>query len=278
MVVRVMVMVAGLGFVARAAADPAPEVAPGSAHAAQAAELVINPVALKPGTSSTVDFLATLDLDFNYGGQATVSSTTRTKKKKVEIRAVDRDGTVHKRITYSKIDTNSVVDGERRKDPSTIRGKTYDLTWNNGILDVRRPGGKAATPDEITEVHGEEGTLQAPELMSKLLAGVRLTQDQPFEVPVAMLESMVKTDYRPRRVVLTYRGKASDGERVDGEATLVKDGQGMKMFLDLDVKLVFDATGWCLSARVAAKVRAELNGTVVGSGAGTASVVATPLR
>jgi hypothetical protein len=115
-------------------------------------------------------------------------------------------------------------------------------------------------------------------VMSKLLAGVRLVQDQPFEVPVATLENMVKSDYRPRRIVLTYRGRARDGERVDAEATLAKEGEGLKMYADLDIKLVLDATGWCLSAKVAMKVRAELKGTVVGSGAGTASVVATPLR
>lgn len=42
--------------------------------------------------------------------------------------------------------------------------------------------------------------------------------------------------------------------------------------------MVIDATGWCRSAEVALKVRAELKGTVVESGAGTASIVATPPR
>ena len=214
MVVRVLVLV-GLALVSGviARADDAPP-----------AELVITPVALRPRTSSTVDFVATLDLDFNFGGLPTVTSTRRTKKKKVEIRAVDPDGTVHKRITYLKLETNSVVDGERKKDPSAIRGKAYDVTWNGGIVDVRLPGGKPANAEEVAEVRGEEGALQAPEVMSKLLAGVRLVQDQPFEVPVATLDSMVKGDYRPRRIVVTYRGKASDGERVDAEAALAKEG------------------------------------------------------
>lgn len=246
--------------------------------AAPGAELVITPWAPRPGSSSMVTFDAKLDFDLNFGGLEIITSTTQSKKKKVQILAVDPDGIVHKRIRYIKRDTNAVVDGERKKDPSPIRGKTYDVTTNFGVVDVRLPGGRRASEEEVEAVRRDEGQLQSPEMLGKVLVGLRLVEGQSFEVPVAALEKLVVGDFRARRMVLTYRGKTRDGTRVDAVGMIASDGAGLKLFLDLDAELLLDPTGWCLSAKVDGKVRAELNGTVVGSGAGTGTVAATPLR
>lgn len=265
--------------VADAAVGAAPGAAPAAAPGAGAgAELVIASPPPRPGSSSIITFDATLDLDLNFGGMQTITSTRRTKRKKVEILAVEPGGTVEKRITYQKLETNAVVDGERKKDPSPIRGKAYRVTWNDGVLDVRLPDGRPASAAESEAVHGEEGALQSPEMLGKALAGLRLVEGQPFEVPVAMLAKLVRGTYRPRRLVLTYRGKTRDGARIDADAALATDGEGVKMFADLKAALVLDATGWCRSLKVTAQARAELNGNVVGSGAGQATVLATPLR
>ena len=50
------------------------------------------------------------------------------------------------------------------------------------------------------------------------------------------------------------------------------------MFIDLDGSLLLDGTGWCRELKVDLSVRAEFNGTVVGSGKGTGKVTATPLE
>jgi hypothetical protein len=251
---------------------------PEPAGAAHRGELVVTVAAPKPGTASIVTFDAALDFDLNFGGLKMVTVSKQSKKKRVEIRAVDPDGTVHKRITYLKRDTHILVDGEPKKDPSPIRGKTYLATWKDGIVDVQLPSGKPASDEEAAAVRKEEGQLQSPELLGRALVGLRLVEGQPFEVPIAALEKLVKGDFHPRRMVLTYRGKTRDGARIDAEGALANDGAGLKMYLDLKAELLLDATGWCRSAKVTGQVRAELNGAVVGSGAGTGTVLASPLR
>ena len=244
-----------------------------------AAELVLTAEPLKPGTSSIVTYDAKLDLDLNFGGMAQVTSTTRTKKKKVEIVGVDPDGTVHKRITYLARETNAIVDGERKKDVNPTLGKTYLVTWKDKIVDVKRPNGKSVSDEELAAIRGDEGQLQAPEMLGKLLSGVRLVEGQPFELPAFALGKLtLPDDFHMRRMVLTYRGKTSDGVRIDADGAIGNDGEGAKMFLDLKAEILLDPGGWCLSSRVKAQVRVELNGTVIGSGAGTGTITATPLR
>src|SRR6185295_19370525 len=102
-------------------------------------------------------------------GVQILTSNTQSKKKKVEIRAVDPDGTVHKRITYIKRDTRRIVDGDLKKDPSPIRGKTYLVTWKDGVLAVEQPDGKPASAEELEAVRSEEALLQAPELLGRVL-------------------------------------------------------------------------------------------------------------
>jgi hypothetical protein len=225
-----------------------------------------------------VTFEAKLDFDLNFGGMQTITSTTQSKKKKIEILAVDADGTVKKRITYMRRDTNAIVDGERKKDTSPIRGKTYRITWKEGITEVLLPSGKPASAEEADAVRRDESQLQSPEVLGKALLGVRLTEGQPFEVPPIALEKLVANDYRVKRLVLTYRGKTRDGSRIDAEASISSEGRGTKMYVDLTAEIVLDTTGWCRSAKVNLQARAELNGAVVGSGAGTGIIAATPLR
>lgn len=247
-------------------------------EAAPVGALVVTASAPKPGTSSIVTFEVKLDFDVKLGGMQTSTSTTQSRKKKVEIVAVDADGTVHKRITYIQRDTRTVVDGELKKDPSVIRGKSYLVTWKDTLVDVKLASGKPASAEEVTAVSREEVQLQAPELLGRALAGVRLVEGQPFEVPLAALDKLIKGDYRPRRMVLTYRGQVPDGARIDVEGLLVGEGGGMKTFLDLHGELVLDATGWCRSTKVTSQIRSEFNGVVVGSGAGAATILATALR
>jgi len=242
-------------------------------------ELVVTASVPKPGTSSIITFDAKLDFDLNFGGLGIVTASQQSKKKKVEIVAVDPDGTVHKRITYTKRDTNVVVDGQRKPDPSPVRGKTFRVSVKDGnIVDVKLGNGKPATEEEITAVGKEEGQLQAPERLGAALAGLRLVEGEPFEVPLAAIEKMINGDYKPKRVVLTYRGKTTQGARIDAVAALANEESGLKMYLDLTAELLVDPAGWCLSANVTGQVRAELNGNVVGSGAGTGAITATPLR
>src|SRR5262249_42599136 len=149
-----------------------------------------------------VTFDAKLDFDINLGGLKTVTSTTQSKKKRVQFVAVDPDGTVHKRITYIKRDTHIVQDGELKKDPSPIRGKTYLVTWKDTLVDVRLPNGKPASAEEDAAVRKDEGQLQSPELLGRTLAGLRLVEGKPFDVPIAALEKLTSGgDFRPRRMV-----------------------------------------------------------------------------
>ena len=264
---------------AGAALAPADATRPVARDAAPRGEVVVTSVVPKPGTSSTITFDAKLDLDMNFGGLAIVTSSKRTVSKKVEIIAVGPDATVQKRITYTRYDNNVIVDGERKKDDTPIRGKSYRVTWKLGIGDVLRADGKPASDAETEAVRKEESQLQSPELLGSALAGLRLVEDEPFEVPVAALEKLVKGPYLPKRVVLVYRGKTADGARIDAEGAFEKqDAEGLKMFLDLKAQLVLDDTGWCRDVEVTGQVRAELNGAVVGSGAGTASIKATALE
>lgn len=264
---------------APAAVDASRPAAAVAATSAPRGELVVTAVVPKPGTSATVTFDAKLDLDMNFGGLAIVTASKRTVVKKVEILAAGSDGTVQKRITYSRYDNNVIVDGERKKDDTPIRGKSYRVSWKLGVTDVARADGKAASDAEVEAVRKEESQLQSPELLGSALAGLRLVEGEPFEVPVAALEKLAKGPYRPKRVVLVYRGKTADGARIDADGTFAnEEGQGLAMFLDLKATLVLDETGWCRDVAVTAQMRAELNGAVVGSGAGTASIKATPLR
>src|SRR5262249_48715273 len=127
-------------------------------------------------------------------------------------------------------------------------------------------------------VRREEVQLQVPELLGKALAGVRLVEGQPFEVPAGVLDKLGKGDFTPRRVVLTYRGKTPEGARIDAVAALVHDRSNLKMFFDLTAEIVIDETGWCRSNKTRGQVRTEFKGVVVGSGAGSAQLLATPLR
>lgn len=283
---------AGSGAAGGASAEGAPGAAPGDAapvapaslaltslDAGPGAERIITAVPPKPGTSSIVTFEAKLDLDLNFGGMTMATTNTQSKKKKVEIRAVDPDGTVHKRITYIKRDTRRVVDGDVKPDPSPIRGKTYLLTWKDAVATVALPSGEPASAEEVEAVRKEEALLQAPELLGRVLDGLRLVKGQPFEVPASTLEKFVQEGFHPRRLVLTYRGKTAEGTRIDAEAALVNnEARGMKIFVDFKAELVIDTTGWCRSLKSNAQVRSELNGVVVGSGAGTGATVATALR
>lgn len=264
--------------VAAIAALPADAAADAAIDAPPGGELVVTPSRPRPGTSSIVTFDAVVDYDLNLGGFEMITSTTQSKKKKVAIVAVDPDGTVHKRITYLKRDTRMVVDGEARKDPSPIRGKTFRVSWKDGIVDVRRDSGKPATAEEVEGVRSDEGQLQSPELLGRLLSGLRLVEGQPFEVPSAMLEKLVSSGMRVRRMVLTYRGKVDDGARIDAEGVLLMEAPGMTTFVDIKTELVVDETGWCRSASAALQVRVEFKGTVVGSGEGKGTILATPLR
>jgi hypothetical protein len=226
-----------------------------------------------------VTYEAKLDYDLNLGGLQITTTSTQSKKKKVEILAVDSDGTVHKRITYIKRDTQRIVDGDLKKDPSPIRGKTYLLTWKDTVAAVSLPSGEPASAEEVEAVRKEEALLQAPELLGRVLDGLRLIKGQPFDVPASALEKFVQEGFHPRRLVLTYRGKTADGTRIDAEGALVNnEARGMKLFVDIKAELVIDTSGWCRSLRSNAQVRAELNGVVVGSGAGTGATVATALR
>ncbi len=45
-----------------------------------------------------------------------------------------------------------------------------------------------------------------------------------------------------------------------------------------DADALFDDSGWCMELTVTAQVRAEAGGAVMGSGAGTGVVKATPLK
>lgn len=239
---------------------------------------MVKAVPPRPGVSSTITFDAQLDFDLNFGGMKTLTSSTQSKRKKVEFLAVEPDGTVRKRITYVKRDTRIVVDGEPKKDPSPIRGKAYLVTWKDDITDVRLANGKPASDEEVKAVRGEEGQLQAAERFGRALNGLRLVEGQPFEIPVIALDKLVTGAFKPRRMVLTYRGRTAEGARIDAEGELASDGKGTRMFLDAKAELVVDDTGWCRSAKITMQVRAELNDAVVGSGAGTGTVTATPLR
>jgi hypothetical protein len=258
-----------------AAIDPAVDAA---IDAPPGAELVVIASTPRPGASSIIVYEATLDLDLNFGGIQTITSSKQSKRKKVEFVAADPDGTVHKRITYLKLDTRMIIDGEPRKDVTPIRGKTYAVTWKDTVIAVRRPGGAPVTPEEDAAVRREETQLQVPELLGKALGGLALVEGVPFEVPIAAVEKVFTGEYRPRRMVLTYRGKTPDGARVDVEAALASRGEGTRFYLDLEAALVVDPTGWCRHAQVAAQIRAELGGAVVGSGAGSGTVTATPLK
>ena len=250
-----------------AAADPTPP-----------AQLVVTSTTPRPGTSSTVTFDAALDLDFNFGGMQRITKSKRSKKKKVEIVGVGADGSVEKRITYTKHDSEIVVDGQKQPDPTPVRGKTYRVTWKDGVVGVRAADGKPVSDAEAAAVREEESQLQTPELLGKALSTVRLVEGQPFEVPIAALEKMMSGPFRPKRLVLTYRGNVPDGARIDAVGTLANEAGGTKFYLDLKAELVIDTTGWCRSAKVTGQVRVELNGSVVGSGAGTGTITASPLR
>ena len=242
------------------------------------AVLVVTTEPLQAGTSSTITFEANLDFDLNLGGFQTVTTSKQSKKKTVAITAVDADGTVHKRITYIKRKTDILVDGEPKKDPTILPGKTFRVAFKDGVVDVKRANGKAATPAEVDAVKAEEILLQTPEMLGKTLAGLRLVENQQFEVPVAMMSALVISEYKARRVVLTYRGQEGDAARLAAQVSLASEGEGMKMFVDLDADLLMDRTGWCRELDVTAQVRAEFAGQVVGSGAGFGQVRATPLR
>jgi hypothetical protein len=270
----------------RAAPPPAvavaPVVAPPAPDAAVArppgAELVITPAIPRPGMSATVTFDATLEFDLNFGGLMLVTASKQSKRKKVVIAKVDPDGTVHKRITYTKRDTHILVDGEPRKDVTPIRGKTFLVAWKDAVIDVRRANGTPAGEEEVKAVRAEEGQLQVPDILASALANLQLVEGVPFEVPVAAIERMINGDFRARRAVLTYLGKTAEGARIGADVSIVSAGQGIKYYVELKGELVLDSTGWCLRADINGQVRAELSGSVVGSGSGIGHVTATPLR
>jgi len=268
------------GSAAQTGAQPAAG-AVAAIDAGPGAELVVTAVPPRPGTSSIVTYDAKLDQDFNFGGLQIITSSTQSKKKKVEIVAVDPDGTVHKRITYLKLETRRIVDGELKKDDNPIRGKTYLLTWKDSVVaEVQLPGGKPASPEEVEAVKKEETRLQTPEVLGKALDGLRLVKGQAFEVPSGALERLIQGgEFHARRMVLTYRGKTREGTRIDAEGAVVNNElKGLRLFVDLKGELLIDRTGWCRSLKVTGQVRAELNGVVVGSGAGSGATVATALR
>jgi hypothetical protein len=263
-----------------AAAVPLAVPAPVPVDAPPAAVLSITAQPPPVGASSVITFEATLDFDLNFGGLETITSSKQSKRKKVEILAVRDDGAVEKRITYLKRKTDIVIDGERRKDDTILPGKTFRVTFlsGEGVLDVRRANGKPATAAEVAAVKGEEILLQTPEMLGRALAGLELVEGVPFEVPMAMIEKLMVSEYKARRLTLVYKGSTPEGERIDAQGSMGNDGEGLKMFVDLDARLILDRTGWCLQADVTAQVRAEFGGTVVGSGAGLGVVRATPLR
>jgi hypothetical protein len=241
---------------------------------------VVTSVPPKPGTSATSGFEAELDFDLNFGGMETITSTKQSKKKTISIDAVDADGTIHKRITYTKRDTHIVIDGDPHRDDTPVRGKTFLVTSHDGVIDVRRKNGAKATDEEIEGVRKEEGQLQDPEVIGRLLAGIPLVKGQPFEVPAALLGPMAASEYKAQRVLLIYRGKeADDLARIYVEAQLANpEDAGVHMFIDITGTLLLDSTGWCREVEAELKVRAELNGTVVGSGKGHGKVTTSALR
>ena len=272
------VAAAAVAVDAAASGSAAVAEAPVSLDAGPGSQAVVTGWQPRPGTSAMVRFDAKLDFDVNFGGMKTVTSTTQIKRKKIEILAVDRDGAVHKRITYLQRDTHMIVDDEERKDPSPVRGKAFLVTWRDGLSDIRQADGTPTTAEEDDAVRHEEVQLQVPELLGRALGGLRLVKGQPFEVPIVALSSLMTGAFRARRMVLTYRGKTRDGARLDAEGSLADEAQGTKKYVDLKAELVIDAGGWCRRAKVDAQVRFEFNGTVVGSGLGTGVVTATALR
>lgn len=240
--------------------------------------MVIVPTLPKPGDTATVTFDADLDFDLNFGGLETLTSTHQSKKKKVEVLSVDPDGTIHKRVTYVKRDTNVVVDGEPRKDRPLVRGKTFLVDFRDTVVAVRRKNGAKATPEEVEAVMNEEGQFQSPEVLGRALGGIQLLKDQPFDIPAGALGKLVTGEYKPRRVVITYRGMEGDLARIDAEAQISNDEEALRMFVDLKGSLLVDKTGWCRELVVELQARAEFNGVVVGSGKGSGKVTATPLQ
>lgn len=260
------------GVATDAAADAAPVVAPGD-------KLVVTPLAPKPGTKATSGFEAELDFDLDFGGMQTITSTKQSKMKTIAIVSVDPDGTVHKRITYTKRDTKIVIDGDPHKDASAVRGKTFLVSWKDGVVDVRRKNGAKASDEEIEGVRKEEGQLQSPDLIGHALAGIELVKGQPFEVPAPLLGALAAGEYKPQRVVLTYRGTENELARIYVEAELSNpDDAGVRMYIDITGTLALDSTGWCREVEAQLKVRAELNNTVVGSGKGIGKVTTSALR
>jgi hypothetical protein len=271
--------------VAASAPAPAPMVAMAvdagvPTDAAPGDIFVVTPVSLTPGTSATTSFEAVLDFDLNFGGMQTITSTKQSKRKTIAIEKVDSDGTVHERITYTKRDTHIVIDGDPHRDDTPVRGKTFLVTSRDGVLDVRRKNGAKATDAEVEAVRKEEGQLQSPEIIGRLLGGIELVKGQPLDVPAAILGPMSADEYKAQRVVLTYRGKeADDLARIDVEAQLANpEDAGVHMFIDITGTLLLDPTGWCREVDAEIKVRAELNGVVVGSGKGSGKVTTSALR
>lgn len=240
--------------------------------------LVLPSVTQRPGTSAIVRSETHLDFDLDLGGLRAETRTRQTKRKKVEIVRIDDDGTVHKRITYLERKTDLRIDGKPQKEPNPLPNKAFLLSWKDGVLDVRRGNGKAATKEELAAVRAEEGQLQSPEFLASHLAGLRLVQDVPFEVPVATMRLLITGDFLARKLVLTYRGKQGDHERIDVQASLANETEATGWFVDLQARLVIDHTGWCLEAAIDAQARAELNGTVIGRGTGGGTLRATPLQ
>jgi hypothetical protein len=241
---------------------------------------VVPRLKLQPGTRSTVTFEAHIDFDLDIGGYQTKTVTDQRKRKTMEILAVDPDGAVHRRVTYQDLETDIRMDGRPYKDPDAtpLAGKSFRTTWKDGVLDVRRASGKAATPAEIEAVRKEEGQMQSPEYFSTHLGGVRLVEGVPYDLPLAAFAEFMSGEYRPRRVVITYRGATDGVHKLEAEVSLLGAGESMETYVDLDAEALFDDTGWCLEVRVDAQVRAEIGGTVMGSGAGTGVVKATPLQ
>lgn len=240
--------------------------------------LVLPSVTQRPGTSAIVRHETHLDFDLDLGGLRAETRTRQIKRKKVEIVRIDADGTVHKRMTYLERKIDLRVDGKPQKTPTPLTGKSFLVSWKHGTLEVRRADGKAATTAELDAVRAEEGQLQSPEFLASHLAGLRLVQDVPFDVPVATMRLLITGDFLARKLVLTYRGKQGDHERIDVQASLANETEATGWFVDLEAKLVIDHTGWCLEADISAQARAELNGTVLGRGTGGGTLRATPLR
>jgi hypothetical protein len=247
---------------------------------ARPGELVIQAAPLKPGQASIWTAEADLDFDLNFGGFKMDTTAHQSKRKRVEILAIDADGTTHKRVTYHKRETRAFVDGELRKDDTPLPGKTFLVDHKPDAIEVRRPDGKPVTPDELKAVRREENKLQSPEILGRALAGLRLAKDQPFELPAAILAPLLDDQFHARRIVLTYRGKRGNDAWISAEAALdgELDGEGFKLFLDLKGEFVLHPTGVCITADMTGTIRAEFKGTVVGSGAGKAHMTAAPYR